>query len=587
MPKKTPPTALQLYIAKSARLLKLPRPLTKVAVTDLFAKILYESAAQPVAREIRVQGSSSGSAFVYSFLCFRMTSPVPFLKTSLLVEVRYGFVLLLERRGHLAVFHRGAKGLDDAVSKRTRTIERQKLAHLFSATARYQKLSTRRMTISRQELRGASYEADDLEMALVPATAARSILQTIRMTTPTNGSVGVTPGTGRIRVSASRNELEELVAFADEVIAAIAAPATSQFLSAFPDAIDLDELPADVAPIGVLIDLGRVYDLLHDPERPYTIAPPAGVNTVDPLLAGLSQVLTLLPDGERWEAADATGAVHARLKRLKSTYSIRYTFSKDYVVIDADGVHVTLATWLHRNSAFSVAFTSPEFFYSGGTLYRLAGFEQEVALVRRFMSVHQPLDAATSEKGGPYARDAAHFAPGSIFRIVETTLAPTDAYVWCCDLGDEWADYIGVAASRITFYHCKHGTPTTGASDFQIVVGQALKNLARVKFRHEEVKQKLAYARQRGHWADTSIPLLARGPGDWQSLEQHIGEVISDPVATWRVALVVTSLSLQQFDEAAAMSKPTPHFIQLVWLLSAFVSGCRERDAQPTIYCRS
>jgi hypothetical protein len=587
MPRQKPPTIEELFIPKAARFLRLPKTLTKVAVQVLFDQILDQSDARRVTQEVRIPRGSGVDRFVYSFLCFRMTSLVPFLVPSDLTEVRFGFVLLIERAGYLVVFNRGAKGLDDAVEKKSRPIERRSLTHLFADTARYQKLSTRRMTIAKQELRGASYEADDLEMALVPATAARSILQNIRMATQEHGSVGVTPSTGRVRVSASKTKIEELAAFVDQTISGIMASTSSAFLNAFPEPVELDEMPADVLPVGVLFDLGGVYDLLHDPVNPHTITEPDKLPSGDQLLQALSPVLTLRDDDEEWEVIDDRASVLARMKRLKNSYSVRFTFAGDYAIENAEGAAEPLTHWLRRHSAFSVTFTSPEYFYSAGKLYRMAGFEQEVAQVRRFLRAHPLLDAASSEKGDPYPATATSFSPDSIFGIVESSISIDDVYLWCCDLGDEWADYIGVGSGRVTFYHCKHGTPTTGASDFQVVVGQALKNLSRVKFRRSEVEQKLQQAEHRGHWGTTGIPRLARDVAGWSGLEQDLAGVIEDPNAIWRVALVLTALSVRQFDEAAARPTPTPHFVQLIWLLSAFVSACRERDAQPVIFCRS
>jgi hypothetical protein len=587
MPKLKPPTIAELFIPKAARFLRLPKNLTKVAVQALFDHILEESDGRRVTQEIRLPVGSGAYRSVYSFLCFRTASPVPFLIPTELTEVRYGFVLLVERNGYLAVFNRGAKGLDDAVEKKGHPVERRRLTHLYAGTARYQKLSTRRMTIAKQELRGASYEADDLEMAFAPATAARSILQNIRMATEEHGSVGVTPSTGRVRVSASKTNIEDLVVFVDQTIAAINASTASAFLTAFPEPVELDDLPGDVLPVGLLFDLGLVYDRIHDPTYPHTLVAPDTLPPVEQLLEALSPVLALSKDDEQWDVVDDSGAILARMKRLKNTYSVRFAFPREYAVEDADGVAEPLKQWLRRHSAFSVTFTSPEYFYSAGKLYRMAGFDQEVAQVRRFFSAHPPLDTASSEKGGPYSATATSFSSDSIFGVVERTLSSDDTYLWCCDLGDEWADYVGLGAGRVTFYHCKHGTPTTGASDFQIVIAQALKNLSRVKFRRPEVQQKLKQAEQRDYWGTTRIPLLARDDDGWAGLEHDFEEVIADPNATWRVALVLTALSLEQFDQAAARATPTPHFVQLVWLLSAFVSACRERDAQPVIYCRS
>ena len=588
MPKKTGPTIAELSVPKAARFLRMPKTLTKTAVTTVFDQVLKQSDAHRVMQDVRTSRGDGANGFVYSFLCFRTTPPAPFLVPSVLTEVRYGFVLLIERDGYLAVFNRGAKGLDEAVEKKSRPVDRTRLTHLYSDTARYQKLATRRMTISKQELRGASYEADDLEMALVPATAARSILQTIRMETQEYGTVGVTPGTGRVRASAAKADIDELVAFVDQTIAGFKASTMySAFLSAFPEPVELDGLPEDVRPVGLLFDLSTVYERLHDPLSPHAVVAAGTLPSVDHLLETISPVLTLREADQQWDVVTESGEVLAILKRLKNSYSVRFHFAREYEIADAEGVVEPLTLWLRRHSAFSVTFTSPEYFYSSGKLYRIAGFEQEVAQVRRFLEPHVALDTATSEKGSAYPPTATSFSLDSIFGIVESSVAANDEYLWCCDLGDEWADYIGVGPGRITFYHCKHGAPTTGASDFQIVVAQAQKNLSRVKFRHQEVQQKLQQAEQRAYWGTTRIPLLARDVDGWVGLEHDFEEALANPNTVWRVALVLTALSLKRFDEATAQATPAPYFVQLVWLLSAFASSCRERDAQPVIFCRS
>lgn len=587
MSKRPTPAIADLCIPKAARFLSAPNGLTKTAVKTLFDDVLTESEGKSVAREVRVEHGMGSSRFVHSFLCFRTAPPVPFLSNALLKELRYGFVLLIERQGHVAVFHRAAKGLDDSIAKKTKPVDRRHLTHMWSNAARYQKLSTRRMTIAKHELRSASYEADDLETALVPAMASRSIVQAIRLATKQHGNVGITPSTGRVRVSASKASLANLVGFVDEALRGIGAHSDSAFLNAFPEPVDLDDLPANVEPAGMLFDTSELREALDDPTNPWTIRPDEGAPSADVMLETLSSVLTLRAVGDGWEGIDAQGNVFSKVKRLTHSYSVMPTIAREYTVEDQQGVGERMDRWLRQHAAFSLSFTSPEYFYSDEKLFRRAGFEKEVELVTRYLTAHATLDAASSEKGGPYRPVARHFAARSIFGILEKSLAVADKRLWCCDLGDEWADYIGISAQDITFYHCKHGSPTTGASDFQIVVGQALKNLARVKFRHDEVQQKVRHAQERNRWGETQIALLRRSPGGWPALEQDLSRTVSDPNTRWRVALVVTSLSLAGFTAAAALPTPSPHFIQQVWLLSAFLSACRERDAQPLIYCRT
>jgi hypothetical protein len=377
-----------------------------------------------------------------------------------------------------------------------------------------------------------------------------------------------------------------LVAFVDATLQGIGAETDSSFLGAFPEPVELDDLPTDIEPVGLLFDVARLHTLLDDQNNPTTLRGEEGAGPPEEMLQSLAKVLLLQSNGDCWDGVDDTGKVVARLKRLSDSYSADGTVARAYTLEDQNGGTQPLDRWLRSHAAFSLSFSSPEYFYAEGTLYRKAGFAQDVAQIAGFLKPSVGLSAATSEKGEDYKPDATTFKPESIFGIVESTLAASDTHLWCCDLGDEWADYIGVAERRVTFYHCKHGTPTTGASDFQVVVAQALKNLGRVKFRHAEIQAKVHSAQERSTWGSTSIPLLAKTTGGWPALEEDLTSTIADPNTRWNVALVVTALSHAEFTAAASKAKPKPHFVQLIWLLSAFVSACRERDAQPWIYCR-
>jgi hypothetical protein len=583
MSPRTTPTADQLKIATAARFVRLPKPLTARAVDAIFKEVLNDTCAKRVAKQVRFGRASGRSHFVISFLCFSTNPPIKFLDGSNLEETRYGFVLLIERRGYLVVFQHLAKGLDRPVTEISQPVDRQRITHIWSAQARYQRFSTRRMTISKQELRGASYEADDLETAFVPALASRSILQTLSLWTRDHGTVGITPSSGRVRVSSSRAALHELLAFVDGALDGLEATGNSAFLSAFPALVDVGNLPNDVKPTGLLFDAAQLRGLLDNPA--VTLESKLPGSSPSDLLKTLSAVLEVRANGDDWEATDDLGRVVATIKRLKHSYGVYSDLAKGFVLREDGGDETPLDRWLREQHAYSLSFSSPDYFYAAGALFKTGGFAQEVALVRRFLRATAALGLANSEKGDGYSGTDTRFDQCSIFRAVEDTLASADALLWCGDLGDEWADYVGIGDKTVTSYHCKYGEPTTGASDLQIVTAQALKNLGRIKFRRDEITRKLQLSQSREYWGTTRIPLLARGPGGWPQLTDSVIEAGTDPRTRWCVALVVTSISAATFDTEANRSQIKPHFIQLVWLLSAFVSSCRERDAEPIIYC--
>ena len=593
MAKKTVITVAQLQTSVSAKFFQLPRRLTAKFVREFFREAVAELGAKPVsAAEIRKKTGNGDEGFVHSFLCYTWKVKVPFLQATKLMETHYGFMLLVERDGHLAVFYRGMGGFEKRLAKITQPIPRQKLTHAWSSGARYQKLGTRRMTISHQELRGASYDADDLEAALPPAVAARSTCQSLRLNVTDYGVVAITPSTGRVQKAGGKAVLGDLIEFIDETIEQVRGDQVSPFLSAFPAPLELSDLPGNVTPTGLLFDLSALLDAMVNAAPPWELkrAPDAPAAPLTDLYAALSQVMDLTKNAdEEWEAKGANGTIFATIKRLKHAYGVSPTGVRDWVLDNGAGETVDLARWLKSKDAFSLSFSEPDYFYTAGNLYLRKGFKGEAELVLRMLQVHAPLDPADSEKGSKddYDEHSVHFVGTSIFRVLETSLAAGTEHLCCCDLGDEWADYLGFDPKGVTFYHCKDGTPTTGASDFQIVVGQALKNLSRIRFRTEEIRTKLMARKDREFWGATRIPLLVHANGGWDGLIQTAVSAAGKPDTAWRVALVVTALARSDFVAEMAKPNPTPHFIQLVWLLSAFASECRERGAEPVIYTRT
>jgi hypothetical protein len=90
------------------------------------------------------------------------------------------------------------------------------------------------------------------------------------------------------------------------------------------------------------------------------------------------------------------------------------------------------------------------------------------------------LKSVSSEKGS-FRTNQKNFSGTSVFGQLESTIARDDDVLICDDLGDEWADFIGLntkgAPPMITFYHAKHGKLSLGAGPFHISVSQAEKNL--------------------------------------------------------------------------------------------------------------
>ena len=169
-----------------------------------------------------------------------------------------------------------------------------------------------------------------------------------------------------------------------------------------------------------------------------------------------------------------------------------------------------------------------------------------MSFLRHLLPVNA-LVGASSEKG-VFTEEQTLFSQDSVFRIIVDDIAANDDVLICDDLGDEWADFIGLNTQArppsINFYHGKHGALTLGASSFHVSVSQAEKNLGRMAMQPDAVEAKY------GGWAtnyvgpnvQSAIARIVRG-GAIADIRQHIDVARQAPDAVRHVYIVTSSLS--------------------------------------------
>jgi hypothetical protein len=229
-----------------------------------------------------------------------------------------------------------------------------------------------------------------------------------------------------------------------------------------------------------------------------------------------------------------------------------------------------------------------------GTLYRDDAFAAGDDTLLRYLKAEARLAPATDEKGGFTALQTA-FDADSVFGIVVDGVASGDDTLVCDDLGDEWADFIGLNCRGdvpiLSFYHAKHGHLSLGASPFHVAVSQAIKNLGRLALPAGVMDRKIALwaADYSNAGLQTHIPRILRG-GDAAALSQSFREARLAPGLVKRVCIVTSSLSRRQVADALEAIRlgqaPEAHFVQLYWLLLSFFSACAEVGAVGTIVCQ-
>lgn len=599
-----------LKTAKTAHFYKASRRVPASAINRLFRDLRSESLdpSQYLFRHAKeaFQGAT------WSAIAFFHERRVSFLEstTQLTRERVCGFLLLVEYRGYVAVLKHG---FDLTPDFKADYLSRIPSPRVQAATARsdaiFEQMRLRTTAVSKHVLQRKTLEADDLQIVVGPAGANRYVPQGYRVRDQ-GERYSATPSTGRIALQADRAGHEDLIEWAKSVIDRFVDDRSppAPFIRTFAQPIDLGSMPRGVQPAHFTINVMSLSDALFDEAEPMEFVRQTE-NGLEPLSSADSQrILDLLDQTYSLRKSRDGGfsilgkhnAVIGRLTLGKSRIALR-TFSlpetSDLFVRRKDGAPDVsgepLKRYVDQNDLFIVLFNNVAVVYLDGNLHRDDAFGDGGQKFLGFIKSDPRLVNATSEKGTFFAGQHA-FEQNTVFRTVVDHIAIGDSTLVCDDLGDEWADFIGVnvasAPNSISFYHAKHGPPSLGATAFHDSVGQAIKNLGRMTLSRETLASKLQ--KWAGTYANnnvqTAITRVVRSHA--ATVREGFTEATSSPDTIRRVFIVTSSLSRQAletaFESIRVGNSPSAHFVQLYWLLSSYFSAALEAGAYPYVICR-
>lgn len=603
-----------LQIGRSGYFHRRKRGLSKDAIDKMF-RALRAQARQPSQNLFRANRVQLGDAR-YSAICFSHERDVSFLAPAAgVVERICGYVLIVEHGPHVAVF-RSALELPSAF--KTRFLGKIDNERIERAIARhdavFEKLRLRNMSISPFALRSKTLESRDLENAVAASSASRFIPQAYSVRRD-DGVYSATPTTGRIAVRADRAGFEAAVAWASEISELLQADGggVAGFIRNFARPVELDALAKGVRPTFLGIDTMALADALFgdgDGDGVRLVRDANGVpeelakKDAETVLAGLEAAFPVIKHrgGLEVRAEDRAtsigslriGATRIGLRGLDLPPIAGISVERRDQPLGEDANAVSLARYIDRENLFTVLFSDLALAYIDGALFRDEALASGGAALLAHLQVDPSLANATSEKGA-FAPGQLEFAPNCVFRSVVDAIAGTDDVLLCDDLGDEWADFIGISTqtnpAMISFYHAKHGDQSLSASAFHDSVGQAIKNLGRMSLPADMLPGKLAGwdDRYRNSGVQTQIARIVRG-GTRQEISSKLNIVRAAPDALQRVFIVTSSLSRAQVEQvladAAQGTTPPPHFVQLYWLLMSYFSACMEMGVRGYVICR-
>lgn len=599
----------QLHVAKTANFYRLGRRITNDAISALFVQ-MRATARSPSQNLFRYDRRRHGRARWSAICFFHERDPAFLLPPPPTKERICCFLLLVEHERHVVIFK---AGIDLPAAFRTRHLQRVPSKRVEGAIAQadavFRKIRLRSMSMSKLALRVKTLEADDLENSVGPAGSSRYVPQGYSVLT-SEQIYSATPSTGRISLRSDRSGYAELIDWSIEVIDQLARRdgPVAAFIQNFARPIDLSEIEGEAVPTYMGVNVAALEERLDDPATIKLVREQdegfvdVGRAEAALILQELAQILTVRVSRQQ-AVLESNGAPVGFLAFNKSRIALRSLtlplMSEIQVetVEDAGGAEPErrpLRRYLDQEDLFTVLFNDLSLAYVEGSLFRDEILADGGGNFLRHIKTDARLADAVSEKG-TFAEGQTAFTADSVFAAVVESIASGDDILICDDLGDEWADFIGINRTAdptsISFYHAKHGGLSLSASAFHVSVSQALKNLGRMALPAEAMPAKLAFwlgDSYRNGGVTTAVRRVMRG--DEATLAGDLDEARTAPDAVRKVYIVTSSLSKRQV--AAVLEgiregrSPDPHFVQLYWLLSTFFSQASEVGAFGYLVCQ-
>lgn len=478
---------------------------------------------------------------------------------------------------------------------------------------------------------------------------------TLAVPTPTkNRLVAVSPHRQRIRAGSTRVPLDSVVEWACEcVIGFYKARKTSKVSSTFiaQMAQPLDQM-ANKVPSSLLIEkhallkelerhkyeTGQVWLAGSSTPKGWTVedvldafSEPLELNDSPLDKKGNPQPLSPAPTEVYYQSIRksfgfSTKDRAVQLRVTSRTCSVILPAGAGWIGASATAANkISLADFITRKKTFRAVFDHGRALYCSEGAYRSSDLQLATSQLLKIFQVVPDLAKVHTEKG-VFSSKPSSFDPTSSFHFIESDplITSTTSMLICDDATAEWCDFIEIDANknRIRWLHAKvqqielksdreqrqaaqkAGTtlpkktqavgtsPSISASDLEEVVGQAIKNLSRLRMLSSDPE----FKKRKTDWETKDCALVTTGP---VARMRRLGKLaVADigarfdaaaahPYTEYEVGIVVPNYSLKRLqDEFAKIEKrkASQPVVQAFWLLSGFMHACLEVGARPMVF---
>lgn len=597
-------------IPKSAKFYKLQKGLSNELMKSCIREISKEKLGNFLNFECRINvTTANGNSAKISSACFKIKSKPTFVKGGKISEIKHGFVIIVELEKYLAVFKKNCPDPSSYLNDYLDIFTSRELSSYINQSDNLccEKLSVNGMSIGEYDILRKSYEAHDLMGTLPTFNSHRLIPRTAKFCENDN-NYSISINTSRITEHSDKGDIKSIIDWCVDFKTRVESNTIPPFMEQFSSSINLTDLPKEILPTAVLINVSRLMENIDNNLELHFKSKPIS-NT---------RKRRLIKQGKRF--FEVNGSVDNKYKLLgdlfeliknSKTFSLRCAALSKYSVFDNDkNTSMTLMSFLNSKGCFDITFSDLSYFYTGKRLYRDSNMIQNVKYIAGIYEGVDSFQRALTEKGERFiTKKSVDFPVHSLFHRVQNYYRKSSNIIICDDLGSqEWADHfifnkVKSGAPRVALVHSKaKRKESNGASEMQEVVGQAIKNLGKVYLSDANITSKKnlwtkgyspSIRTPKGQPKPPSIiSNISRVKGEYdnfENLKKNLVEIMSSPNCQREVVLAVNFVRKSKIDQLihkAETKNLSSHENQLLWLMSSFVSSCIEVGVRPKVLCR-
>lgn len=578
----------------------------KNKIEEVFKSVLTEIEYElftKIVRKKEVVYIPNTQEVYYSLLIFKFTTYPSFLDFEKehfppkLTENRLAYLLIVEINDYIILVKKNISHINSFINSLTPIASDTLAGVLVDNDTVFQQMKLSNMNMNENAMRNKSYEANSLENTMPMFGSNHTVVNTARFTNM-DGLCAVNINTSRLAKFGTKKNLYGLLEWMNALITKLDTyvPQDS-FFSRFAKPQLWKKQRDFLEPVSLLIDIFKLYshiqtldckDVFYKKEGDiYTVV----TNNLAKYIISGVKCLTL--DEKDKNIYKKKGKRNIGVSKLKSGLKVvacGNLFNSLYYR-DNNGENVKIIDLVNNLGCFSVGFSNYSYIYMGKRLYMNVGIQKDFESI---LSVLCPIDEivnVTSEKGNDYDATSTDFKINSMFYVVENNIFNDAKFLLCDDLGNEWADYIAIKENSVSYIHCKcnDGSETLSASKFQEIIGQAIKNIGNINPDDKTIQKKIRGMNNK--WNSTGINKCRKGvPEDYEKLYNKLRY---NPNKVQEICLAINYLSKSSLADAFEKIKNNQPLqqknsvVQLAWLLSGFISTCKEADLNCRIFCKN